>query len=265
MFIINTTPSLSGMSFNLDDWFADDPSRSTTAAWYDTTDITTLFQNTAGTVPVTSISDPVQLILNKGGNTDYDLIIHDTLLPGVYKEVGGIGNVDLNSVAGFRCRNDVEIKVPLFIASAFAWRSMADATLGVVRSSVAYLQVMSALTGQNRPSIYTNGTFLGGGEPGFNPWEGTFGDCPSDSPLVCHSQFSIGTHDVGVNALGEVSEANGWDGDESDVTARISLGMSTNTSEADADIDFYGGFVYFGTIDSGLRADVVEYIRSGTA
>ena len=44
---------------------------STEGAWYDPSDLSTLFQDSAGTIPVTSDGDPVGLMLDKSGNGNH--------------------------------------------------------------------------------------------------------------------------------------------------------------------------------------------------
>ena len=40
-------------------------------AWYDPSDLTTLFQNSAGTTPVTAVEQPVGLMLDKSGRGNH--------------------------------------------------------------------------------------------------------------------------------------------------------------------------------------------------
>jgi hypothetical protein len=57
-------------------------------AWYDPSDLTTLFQDSAGTTPVTADSDPVGLMLDKSGNGNHLLQATAGLRP-LYKTSGG--------------------------------------------------------------------------------------------------------------------------------------------------------------------------------
>ena len=49
--------------------------------WYDPTDITTLFQDAAGTVPVTASGDPVRLMLDKSGRGNHATAPSDAARP----------------------------------------------------------------------------------------------------------------------------------------------------------------------------------------
>ena len=40
-------------------------------AWYDPSDLSTMFQDSAGTTPVTGVGQPVGLILDKSGNDNH--------------------------------------------------------------------------------------------------------------------------------------------------------------------------------------------------
>ena len=63
-----------------------DPSQLDLAWWYDPADLTTLFQDTAGTVPVTADGDPVALVVDKGPHGIN--LIATTGTPGIYRTDG---------------------------------------------------------------------------------------------------------------------------------------------------------------------------------
>jgi len=50
-------------------------------AWYDPSDFSTLFQNAAGTTPVTAVEQPVRLMLDKSGRGNHALAPSDTARP----------------------------------------------------------------------------------------------------------------------------------------------------------------------------------------
>jgi len=248
-----------GFTWSLADWYLDNPTRISTVPWYDATDKSLLFQDVAGSTPVTAPGDPVRLIKSRNGYADHDLIINDTLLPAVYRERGGVGCVDLDSQAGFKSRANVVLTMPLFLATAMAWRSRNEATFGVVISSVGYISHASPQTTQNRPILITNGSAIG--EQGYNPAIGEFGTAPNDAPLVMHSQCTAGLNDIEVNDIGGVTDANTWTGTGTSSSAWVTVGMASNTAEADADVDFYGGLIFYGVIEAEDRANIVAYLQ----
>lgn len=58
-------------------------------AWYDPSDLSTLFQDAAGTTPVTADGDPVGLMLDKSGNGNHARQATATARP-LYKTSGGL-------------------------------------------------------------------------------------------------------------------------------------------------------------------------------
>jgi len=66
-------------------------------AWYDPSDLSTLFQDAAGTTPVTSDSDPVRLMLDKSGNGNHAVAPNDDARPR-YKTAGGLHWLEFDGV-----------------------------------------------------------------------------------------------------------------------------------------------------------------------
>lgn len=63
--------------------------------WYDPSDLTTMFQDSAGTTPVTATGDPVGLILDKSGNNKHASQATAALRP-VLRESGGLYYLDFD-------------------------------------------------------------------------------------------------------------------------------------------------------------------------
>lgn len=55
--------------------------------WFDPSDLSTMFQDTSGTIPVTADGDPVGLMLDKSGNGNHIQALSDTVRP-IYKTDG---------------------------------------------------------------------------------------------------------------------------------------------------------------------------------
>ena len=73
-------------------------------AWYDPSDLSTLFQDAAGTTPVTADGDPVGLMLDKSGNVNHAIQSVAASRP-VYRTDGAMGWLQFDGV-------DDHLKVP---------------------------------------------------------------------------------------------------------------------------------------------------------
>lgn len=77
--------------------------------WYDPSDITTLFQDAEGTIPVTTDGDPVGLMLDKSGNNNHATQTIESLKP-AYRTDGNShwieGNTDLMVSSLFELTED---------------------------------------------------------------------------------------------------------------------------------------------------------------
>jgi len=116
-------------------------------AWFDPTDLNTLFQDAAGTTPVTAIGQPVGLIRDKSGNNNHASQAVAKARPVLQQDDGGrfylafdgvddflaTPTIDLSAtdkatvLAGLRKLSDAAVKCPLQFESAassggaFAW------------------------------------------------------------------------------------------------------------------------------------------------
>ena len=69
-------------------------------AWYDPADLATLFQDSAGTVPVAAAGDPVGLMRDKSGNGNHAIQVTAAARP-VYRNVGARHWLEFNGVNQF--------------------------------------------------------------------------------------------------------------------------------------------------------------------
>lgn len=102
-------------------------------AWYDPSDLSTLFQNVAGTTPVTEVGQPIGKILDKSGNGRHLVAAADTTVrPTLAVDSNGLyyiaidGVDDTMSCAGF----DMSASDAITVASAI--NKTADAAFSVV-------------------------------------------------------------------------------------------------------------------------------------
>lgn len=76
------------------------PSSLSPAAWYDPADLTTLFQDSAGTTPVTANNDPVGKILDKSGNGNHLIQAGASDRP-LYKTSGGLHWLEFDGASDY--------------------------------------------------------------------------------------------------------------------------------------------------------------------
>lgn len=79
-------------------------------AWYDPSDLSTMFQDSAGTTPVTADGDPVGLILDKSGN-GLDLSQGTAAARPLYKTAGGLHWLQLDGVDDKLSVNDALLRI----------------------------------------------------------------------------------------------------------------------------------------------------------
>lgn len=91
-------------------------------AWYDPSDKSTLFQDVAGTVPVTKDGDPVALMRDKSGNNNHATQSVSTARP-VYETDGILHWLDFDGV-------DDTLSVPNFSFKTYSTLSLAVETKG---------------------------------------------------------------------------------------------------------------------------------------
>lgn len=125
--------------------------------WYDPSDKSTLFQDVAGTVPVTKDGDPVALMRDKSGNGNHATQTVSTARP-IYKTDGILHWLNFDGVDDF-------LKVSLLDMSAHTDLSFfAAAQREVDRTSI--IAEFSANTSNNTGSFYV----VAGGDLGVDGW-----------------------------------------------------------------------------------------------
>lgn len=109
------------------------PASLSPVAWYDATDITTLFQDVAGTTPVTTDGDPVRRINDKSGNGYHQVSTN----PGTYVADGqnGLPIVDIPTTANFGRVGFATVAQPFHIFAALSVRADSPANVQHVSSN----------------------------------------------------------------------------------------------------------------------------------
>ena len=132
--------------------------------WYDPSDLTTLFQDAAGTTPVTSDNDPVGKMLDKSGLGNHATQSNDTLRP-LYKTSGGLHWLDFDGTT-------MLMDIPTTFAGAassdntiIAGSSVEDLSSNYIYGSAGDLGIEQLITsGKIRPVVLTTaGTLVANG------------------------------------------------------------------------------------------------------
>lgn len=102
-------------------------------AWYDPSDLTTLYQDSAGTTPVTADGDPVGRMEDKSGNGNHATQSTSAARP-VYKTDGTLHWLEFDGVDDFM---DFSMSVPDANFTAIAGLSFEDLTAGLTGLEVS--------------------------------------------------------------------------------------------------------------------------------
>jgi len=104
-------------------------------AWYDPSDLSTLFQDAAGTIPVTADGDPVGLMLDKSGNDNHASQSTSTARP-LYKTDGTLHWLEFDGVDDF------------MVTASLVWGSdQASMSVGLTRRATASRIIFELGTG----------------------------------------------------------------------------------------------------------------------
>lgn len=107
-------------------------------AWYDPSDLSTLFQDSAGTTPVTAHGQPVGLMLDKSGRGNHAIQATPASRP-LFQDVGGLRYLKFDGVDDFLSTASINFtgtdKVSLFAGV----RKLSDAATGsLIETSTAF-------------------------------------------------------------------------------------------------------------------------------
>lgn len=108
-------------------------------AWYDPSDMSSMWQDAAGTTPVTAVGDPVGLILDKSGHENHASQGTDTARPLWRQDANGKYYLDFDGVDDFLSASLVLSAYPLTLAAAAKADANADgAALSLYQSATQY-------------------------------------------------------------------------------------------------------------------------------
>ena len=99
--------------------------------WYDPSDLSTMFQDSAGTVPVTGVGQPVGLILDKSGRGNHATQTTAGFKPLLHSE-NGLNYLAFDGADDFLVTGNIDFSSSDKIAVAAGVRKLSDATVGIV-------------------------------------------------------------------------------------------------------------------------------------
>lgn len=124
-------------------------------AWYDPSDLTTLFQDSAGTTPVTAHGQPVGLMLDKSGNGHHASQVTAASRP-LYQSVGGLHYLLFDGVDDWLSTASIDFTATDKMSVFAGVRKLSDAVGGAL---IAELSINGA-TSNGAWFVYAN---AGGG------------------------------------------------------------------------------------------------------
>lgn len=116
-------------------------------AWYDPSDLSSMFQDTAGTIPVTAVGQPVARINDKSGVGLHALQATGANQPTLEQDVNGNYYLDFNGTTDFLAVAFAPTAYPLTMATAVYSNTTQDGgILSVMQSDSAYKRLITSTT-----------------------------------------------------------------------------------------------------------------------
>jgi hypothetical protein len=216
-----------------------------TAGAYWVTEKAYLFQDDAGTTPVTATGQTVKCIKSANGVADYDLIQSDSAKAGVYFEAYGIGFVRCDNGKGFYSRAAVSLKVPSFIAVAAKYAGVVGRYIFGYNKNTNTRHTLNSYSLSNlEGSAYGDAADLN--RPLVQAISADY-SCPPGPVHVMHSLLAA---DNKIDSLFENSavinadnrKATAWLNNDTVTGMRLVLNATSTTfAFTDSSVDFYGG------------------------
>lgn len=101
-------------------------------AWYDPSDLSTLFQDSSGTVPVTAVEQPVGLILDKSGRGNHAFQATATSRPVLQQDASGRYYLSFDGVDDFLQTSSINFTSTDKITVFAGVRKLSDAARGII-------------------------------------------------------------------------------------------------------------------------------------
>jgi hypothetical protein len=108
---------------------------SETGVWYDPSDLTTLFQDTAGTTPVTAVGQTVALMLDKSGRGNHATQATAAQRPTYRLDAGSRPYLEFDGVDDG------------MVTTSFSWPGLCSAWVGIKPGKITGIQVLATMDG----------------------------------------------------------------------------------------------------------------------
>lgn len=99
--------------------------------WYDPSDLSTMFQDSAGTIPVTAPGQPVGLILDKSGKGNHAAQSATGYKP-LYRKSGNLAYLEFDGLDDFLVTGNIDFSGSDKVAVAAGVRKLSDAAAGML-------------------------------------------------------------------------------------------------------------------------------------
>jgi hypothetical protein len=225
-------------------------------AWYDPSDLTTLFQDSAGTTPVTASGQPVGMMRDKSGNGRH--LTQATAAARPTYRTTGYPHLEFDGI------DDCMVSAATFTIQLPVWNihivskaaDMAGNVFGMIKDASNYAAARNSATATNR---MTGG--LREGTIGTTTVNTLSGAVPLDTIKVVGTMSIVGTTDIVVNAGTPVTGANSWLAETTIASCAIGINTSTAGGAAVAAVArFYGGIALKANPGTANRAKTNSFL-----
>ncbi|MER9901593.1 hypothetical protein [Mesorhizobium sp. M0130] len=216
-------------------------------AWYDPSDLSTLFKDVAGATPVTAAGDAVARVNDKSGN-GHNLLQSSAGLRPIYRTSGGLSWLEFDGVDDTMSTSTIflTLQVPSYIAACFSkGAENALSVFAVFKDASNYHRVInqstsSRMTAAIRSTARSLATITSAGS-----------SFPISTIKVADTLAVAGGNDIAINNGTPVTVANSWVATDTVAGCSITVGP--------AQLNFYGGIVSLSDASS-KRSDVCKYL-----
>jgi len=163
--------------------------------WYDPSDLSTLFQDSAGTTPVTAVEQPVGLMLDKSGNGNHAFQAAVIDRPILRQDAGGRYYLAANGTNTWMQTNSIDFTATDKVTVFAGVRKLSDAATGFfaelspsgTENNGAFVIVAPSTDGANSYRFVSRGTEVA------NAGTGVFVAAPDSSVLTGYGNISADT------------------------------------------------------------------------